>query len=70
MPIPSPEDRPDLYENDIPEDRELSKDYVARTMPDQVKKLFAERHAKAATPAQNSDMSEQRPRSAPGAVNA
>lgn len=55
MPIPSPEARPDLYENDIPEDRELSKDYIARTMPDHVKKLIAERRAMAATPPQNDE---------------
>ncbi|MGA4191070.1 hypothetical protein ACI2UG_04390 [Ralstonia nicotianae] len=58
MPVPTPEERPDLYENDIPEDRELSKGYVARTMPDHVKKLIAERRAKEATPAQNNDAPE------------
>ncbi|MDN3365893.1 hypothetical protein QQO24_01740 [Ralstonia pseudosolanacearum] len=57
MPTPSPEDRPDLYENDIPEDRGLSKDYVARTMPDHVKKRIAERAAKDA----DSPAPDQRP---------
>ncbi|UIF85151.1 hypothetical protein [Cupriavidus sp. UYPR2.512] len=58
-PIPSPKERPELYDyGDVPEDRKLSAKYVARTMPEHVKKLIAERHAKATTPAQNNDASE------------
>ncbi|MDO3527531.1 hypothetical protein ACNRBH_09170 [Ralstonia pseudosolanacearum] len=60
-PIPSPEERPDLYENDIPEDRELSKDYVARTMPDHVKKRIAERAAKDAAAPSVNPAPDQRP---------
>lgn len=42
--IPSPEERPDLYDYaDVPEDRKLSPQYVERTMPEHVKILIAER---------------------------
>lgn len=48
MSLPSPKERPDLYDNDIPMDRELSKEYVERTMPEHLKKRIAERAAKQA----------------------
>ncbi len=45
--IPGPEERPDLYDfADVPEDRNLSSQYVERTMPEHIKKRIAERTAK------------------------
>lgn len=45
MTIPNPNERPDLYENDIPEDRVLSKNYVERMMPEHLRKRRADREA-------------------------
>lgn len=50
MPIPSPKDRPDLYDGyDCKEPRTPASDeYWNSVMPDHVKKAIAERRAKAA----------------------
>jgi len=47
MTIASPKERPELYDNDIPMDRNLSQQYVDRVMPDHIKKRIAERRKQA-----------------------
>lgn len=57
MKVPSPQDRPDLYDfGDVPEDRNLSDEYVEAVTPEHVKKLIAERKAKKAGASDKADI--------------
>lgn len=56
MSIPSPEERPDLYDGYDCQPRQLSDKYRESLRPDYIKKLIAERKAKKAGASDKADI--------------